>query len=481
MLKSLRSSRIAAALMVAGLLGTALPGSLAQDARSGKRIKMESKGEAPEGITPFTAGNIVVCRIGVTGTPLSSAATATFLDEYTPSGTLVGSVALPTADSGTNQTLTNSGTGSTDCQITRSADGRYIVITGYDAAPGTAAVSGTATTAVQRTIGRVNNAKQVDTSTTTTSFNAGAIRSATSDGGTGIWAAGANTGVIFTPLGTVGTPGTVVSSDSTNNRQVAIFGGQLYLSSGAGTNTFRGVNTVGTGLPTTTGAAINRLPGLTDASNPSTYSYYFADLNPAVAGYDTLYFADDGAGALSKFSLVGGTWTFNGVVGIDTDDYRGLVGVVGPGSTVTLYATRHGGTGATGGGELVSLVDASGYNGAFAGTPVVLATAVTQTAFRGVALAPVATTAAGVTIAGRVLSGERGIRNARVTISGGDLAEPITVFTGPRGQFAFNDIPAGRSYVVSVAARRFQFATGSQIVEVNDNVSGIDFFASDGR
>jgi hypothetical protein len=90
-------------------------------------------------------------------------------------------------------------------------------------------------------------------------------------------------------------------------------------------------------------------------------------------------------------------------------------------------------------------------------------------------------TAASVSISGRVLYGERGVRNARVTISGGDLPDPITVLTGSKGQFAFNDIPAGRSYVVSVSARRFQFSTSSQVIEVNDNVAGVDFFAADGR
>jgi hypothetical protein len=38
---------------------------------------------------------------------------------------------------------------------------------------------------------------------------------------------------------------------------------------------------------------------------------------------------------------------------------------------------------------LVSLVDASGYNGAFAGTPTLLASSAANTAFRGVAFAPV--------------------------------------------------------------------------------------------
>ena len=54
-----------------------------------------------------------------------------------------------------------------------------------------------------------------------------------------------------------------------------------------------------------------------------------------------------------------------------------------------------GGTGGAGGGELVSLLDSSGYNGAFAGSPTVLSTASTNTAFRGVAYVPVAIPTAG--------------------------------------------------------------------------------------
>ena len=105
-----------------------------------------------------------------------------------------------------------------------------------------------------------------------------------------------------------------------------------------------------------------------------------------MAGLDTLYVADDGAGLL-KYSLVQGAWTSNGVVGAASDTYRGLTGVAS-GSSVTLFATRKGGSAATGGGELVVVQDPAGYNGAFAATPTTLATSATNTAFRGVAFAP---------------------------------------------------------------------------------------------
>jgi len=50
---------------------------------------------------------------------------------------------------------------------------------------------------------------------------------------------------------------------------------------------------------------------------------------------------------------------------------------------VTLYAVRKGGTTATGGGEIVSLVDNSGYNATLTGTPALVATAAANTRVAG--------------------------------------------------------------------------------------------------
>jgi hypothetical protein len=64
-------------------------------------------------------------------------------------------------------------------------------------------------------------------------------------------------------------------------------------------------------------------------------------------------------------------------------EFRGLTGFVDPSTGhVTLYATIKG-------SELVRIVDTNGYNAGFSTTSyTVLATAGTNTAFRGVALAP---------------------------------------------------------------------------------------------
>ena len=338
----------------------------------------------------ITPGNVVVVRVGVGGvTTLTNAATPVFVDEYLPNGTFVQTIAMPTTVSGANRILGMSGTATSEGALSVSADGNYLILAGYDALIGTTGIASTSSAVAPRVIGRVALNGTVDTSTTTTGFSANNIRGAGSTDGTNLWAVGGNTGVLFTTLGSSGA-GTIVSTSSTNNRTVNVFNGQLYVGSGSGTNTFKGVSTVGTGTPTTTGQTMVRLPGLSDTLNPSTYAFFLADLDAGVAGVDTLYVADDGAGALSKFSLIAGSWVKNGAsIGVAADAYRGVSGTVNAG-TVTLFATRRGGGGAAGGGELVSLVDTAGYNAAFSSTtPTVLVTAATNTAIRGVAYVPV--------------------------------------------------------------------------------------------
>src|SRR6266705_537597 len=62
----------------------------------------------------FTSGNLVVYRVGTGSGALASSATAVFLDEYTTAGTFVQTIAMPTTDSGANQTLTASGTATSE-------------------------------------------------------------------------------------------------------------------------------------------------------------------------------------------------------------------------------------------------------------------------------------------------------------------------------------------------------------------------------
>ncbi len=338
----------------------------------------------------FTAGNLAVYRVGDGGT-LVNTGNAVFIDEYSPSGALVQSIALPTVVAGANKQLIASGTAASEGLLTRSVDGQCLWLTGYARdVGGTGSISGTTALAVPRVVGRVAADGTINTTTALTDFaSTVSIRAAAATDCSNAWIAGGNTGVGYVALGSTAVANagnSIVSTTITNLRQISIAAGQLYISTASGTAVRVGM--VGTGLPTTSGNAIAILPGVPTSGEP--YAFFFADLSPSVPGVDTLYVASDDAGALTKYSLVAGSWVSNGLIGANADDYRGVTGVVS-GGTVTLYAVRKGGLAAAGGGELVSIIDSSGYNGAFAATPTLMTTAAANISFRGVALTPINT------------------------------------------------------------------------------------------
>ena len=90
-------------------------------------------------------------------------------------------------------------------------------------------------------------------------------------------------------------------------------------------------------------------------------------------------------------------------------------------------------------------------------------------------------TATELSISGRVTNTEgRGIRNARVVITGNSLEQPISVFTGVNGTYQVNGLAAGETYVVTVMSRRFAFENPSRVVTLIDNVTDADFIGSSG-
>jgi len=323
---------------------------------------------------PFTNGNVVIYRVGDGSAALGSAATPVFLDEYTQAGVFVQTIALPTAVSGANRRLTASGTSTSEGFVSRSGNDQYLVFAGYDAAVGTAAITGSTGSAINRVIARVAANGTVDTSTALTDFSStGNPRAAYSLDGTNVWGVGSIGGVRYTAFGTVGTS-TQVASAVANLRTVTVAGGQLYVSSQSGTTR---VAAVGTGTPTTSGQTVINLPGFPTGTG-SPYNVFFADLDAGVAGVDTLYVADDAGGGIQKWCLIGGSWASKGNVTYATA--RGLTGSVS-GTTVKLLATN--------GVNLATITDSSGYNATLVGSMTVLATAASNTAMRGIAFAPV--------------------------------------------------------------------------------------------
>jgi hypothetical protein len=337
---------------------------------------------------PFVPGDIAVYRVGTGSGSLVNTGNAVFIDEYNPSGTLIQSIAVPTAASGSNNPLVASGTATSEGLMTLSTDGRYLVFAGYGAAPGGAA-SLPASTTVPRVVGRLDLATgAVDTSTALTDYSSGNNpRGVASTDGSNFYLTGGTGGLRYAPFG--GTTSTLltappgVNNTLVNLRGVTLTGGNVNITTSSGSAVR--IGQVGTGFPTAPPQDINPLPG-TPTSGGSPYGMFFADLD-ATPGVETLYVADDtGTGSITKYGLVGGSWTAEGSV--TAAGVRGLTGAVADGH-VTLYAST-GGSGAGGGGSLYRITDSSGAGNTFTGIPDVIATlgATSNEAFRGVAIVP---------------------------------------------------------------------------------------------
>jgi hypothetical protein len=332
----------------------------------------------------FTPGNLIVYRVGDGVAGLTNTGAKVFLDEFTTNGTLVQSIELPSAAGDTNQVVA-SGTATSEGLITRSTDGNYLLVTGYrpNPFPYTSSLSGTAGTAVNRVIGRVNGAGTLSTMALADYASANNPRAACSQDGSAVWMVGGAGGLRYAAWSDSSSI-QVTTSALTNIRQVNIFNNQLYVSCGSGAaNTL--VNSVSGGLPTVGSNYFMTLPGLPSATASSAYAFVVADLSGSEPGLDTLYVAIDTQNAINKYCLSGGTWQYYGAV--PASSYRGLAGVV-DGTSVRLYTTT-GASAAVGGGTLATVSDASGYQGSLSGTLTTLATAGANTAFRGVALAPI--------------------------------------------------------------------------------------------
>lgn len=391
--------------------------------------------------TPFTAGNIVVARVGDGSAPLSAAATEVFLDEYTPSGTLVQTINLPTSVSGTNRILTASGSANSELSITRSADGRYLVLTGYSAAPGSPAVASSSSNNVTRVIGLIAADGSFDTSTSTGgAFSGTNIRSAATADGTSFYSVGGNSGVQYQPYGSA--MATQLNTAPVNIRSINIANGNLYISTGS--SPYIGLSQVGTGLPGTAGQAVTVLPGFpASTAGISPNGFYFADLSATVPGVDVVYLADDRttAGGIQKWSLVTGSWVLNGTIaGTASSAVRGLNGTTS-GASVSLVASSS--------TDVFILADNAGYNTApsLAVLPAAIATASANTAFRGLAFAPQVPTPA---VAG--FTPTSGPVGTTVTLTG-------TNFTGATS-ITLNGVAVGAFTVVDAATITFVVPAG---------------------
>ncbi|MBP7375550.1 MAG: carboxypeptidase regulatory-like domain-containing protein [Pyrinomonadaceae bacterium] len=92
--------------------------------------------------------------------------------------------------------------------------------------------------------------------------------------------------------------------------------------------------------------------------------------------------------------------------------------------------------------------------------------------------APMAPTAAGASISGRVTTADgRGIVNAAITITGNSLQQPKRVKTSSFGYYFIDGLQAGETYVVTINSKRYTFSVPSRVISLNDSVGDIDFAA----
>jgi len=233
-------------------------------------------------VVAFTPSNLVVEIVGDGGNDLSAAAFPIRLVEMTTAGAVAQTLILPSAGPTPTTTPFNcveSGTASSDGNLTLSTDGRWLVVPGYNGVTGEANIT---SSSQLRTLGLVGGD---GTTNTPHGLNIGLganFRGAATTDGTNFWLAGQNGLTYFN--GTLG----LTNLLSTNNcRTVKIFSNQLYVVSGSG-SPGRGIFAIGSGLPTS-GTPVWNLVITNGTQSASPFNFEF---NPTT---NICYLADDGA------------------------------------------------------------------------------------------------------------------------------------------------------------------------------------------
>jgi len=326
----------------------------------------------PANAAPFTPGNLAVVRVGDGTAALTGAATATFIDEYTPAGFLVQSIAIPASGP---TLLTMSGSATLEGALMRSPNGALLCFAGYQASSGTAGVATTTSAVVNREIGTVDaSGSFAVAASTATQFSGNSIRSGATDGANSFWGGGTGNPVSLGGVNYLGAAAGASQVLSGNLRCVNIFNGDLYFSTGSATPG-AGIHQL-SGLPVIAAASTP----LTVVANQSPYGF---SINPAGT---VMYVADDrtiaSGGGIQRWDKAAGVWSLTytlGTGGGSTLGTRGLV-VNWSGASPVVYAT----TTEANNNRLITVTDTGA-----ASIAALVASVGVNMAFRGVAYAPV--------------------------------------------------------------------------------------------
>lgn len=289
---------------------------------------------------------LAISRSGDGVAALGPNAAPLFLDLFNlTSGALIRSIPFPTASSGSNRKLNVAGNAVMNGLLSVSADGNNLVTSGYDAPVGQSIVMLTDSTAFPRVVGIIDNSGNVDTTTSTTAYNATDIRGVALAGdmvyfgggpgptGTTLW------GLLYNRRGGSGL-GTTLTLNPTSFRYLAIFNNQLWHSNSV--TGFFGAGTIGVGLPSApiTGQATQFLAN-------TTSPYGIAVVNRT--GTTSVYMCNDLAqpmGGLRKYTDVGAPGLWPMAWWIRSNNFPGCrsIAALESDTGVRLYAVASNGT-----------------------------------------------------------------------------------------------------------------------------------------
>jgi hypothetical protein len=268
--------------------------------------------------------NLFVIRLGDGAQALSLNGNSMYLDQFGANGSYISTLCVPETTpsgiiaigqpnvQGTSGNITGSG-------LSRSADGRLLVLAGYNTSIGYgSSLPGSDSVSVPRGIATVNSVGQytLAVSSTNAVYTQSAFRTGVTDGTNNFWGCANKSGLYYfgfdDPEGSLVTP-------PTNIRNFGVFNGDLYYASAVSGN--EGIWQV-TGMPHGSSSSTLLFSGAGNFNadmdvSPDGTLIYVADDAPATSGGGILRFKFDGANWSQEYTLNSGLSTGARYVGAD--------------------------------------------------------------------------------------------------------------------------------------------------------------------
>src|ERR1043166_1087321 len=268
--------------------------------------------------------NLFVIRLGDGAQALSLNGNSMYLDQFGANGSYISTLCVPETTpsgiiaigqpnvQGTSGNITGSG-------LSRSADGRLLVLAGYNTSIGYgSSLPGSDSVSVPRGIATVNSVGQytLAVSSTNAVYTQSAFRTGVTDGTNNFWGCANKSGLYY--FGFDDPEGSLVPPP-TNIRNFGVFNGDLYYASAVSGN--EGIWQV-TGMPHGSSSSTLLFSGAGNFNadmdvSPDGTLIYVADDAPATSGGGILRFKFDGANWSQEYTLNSGLSTGARYVGAD--------------------------------------------------------------------------------------------------------------------------------------------------------------------